>query len=316
MARVYVSLPLGGPVARGGREVLRGVELAFEQASPTEVELVVLDSNLPSGGHQAEANAGRAALMDEEALAYIGEYSSGEVATSAPILGDAGLLQIAPVATWTELSGPTLVRLMPNDRAVAGAIAAWCQRSGIEELLVVHDHDDGYGVPVGAMCAEATRAAGIETRARPVWDATDEIPRDVGSASAVLYVGVAGSGVIGLWEALSDLRPSVSVLGTEGIAVPWLASALTEEQASVTRFFVSRRAPLELYGFEAMALALDAIDAGAGERRATVDAARAVRDRDSVIGTYSIDADGLTTASECGCLAVVDGEIVWDGTAG
>jgi methylmalonyl-CoA mutase N-terminal domain/subunit len=50
--------------------------------------------------------------------------------------------------------------------------------------------------------------------------------------------------------------------------------------AARTRFFVAARAPLGFYGFEAMALVLDAIAAGAGDRAAIVRAARATRDRE------------------------------------
>jgi len=66
------------------------------------------------------------------------------------------------------------------------------------------------------------------------------------------------------------------------------------------------------YGYEAMALVLDAIAAGDGDRAATARAARATRDRDSVLGRYSIDADGHTTSTAYGRLAVIDGALVWD----
>jgi branched-chain amino acid transport system substrate-binding protein len=58
-----------------------------------------------------------------------------------------------------------------------------------------------------------------------------------------------------------------------------------------------------------MALILD----GLGGRRDEV-AARvlATRDRDSVLGRYSIDSDGHTTTTAYGRLAVVDGELAWD----
>ena len=69
---------------------------------------------------------------------------------------------------------------------------------------------------------------------------------------------------------------------------------------------------MAFYGYEAMALVLDAIAAGAGDRAATVRAARATRDRDSVLGRYSVDAEGHTTSTAYGRLAVVDGALVWD----
>lgn len=82
--------------------------------------------------------------------------------------------------------------------------------------------------------------------------------------------------------------------------------------AERTRFFVPYRAPFGFYGFEAMALALDAIAAGQGDRAATVTAARTTRDRDSVIGHYSVDEHGHTTSTAYGRLRVIGGQLVWD----
>jgi ABC-type branched-subunit amino acid transport system substrate-binding protein len=102
------------------------------------------------------------------------------------------------------------------------------------------------------------------------------------------------------------------LLGSEGVAVSWLARELGPGAAERTRFFVALRAPVGFYGHEAMALILDAVRAGGGDRAATVRAARATRDRDSILGRYSFDADGHTTSTAYGRLAVVGGELVWD----
>jgi hypothetical protein len=131
---------------------------------------------------------------------------------------------------------------MPHDGVGARAIAGWLVDAGVHELLVVHDHDDGYGVPVGVMCAEAARERGLAVRSRPVWDHDESPADDIGDAQAVLYVGVAGG----------------------------------------------------------------------SDRAATVRAARSTRDRDSVLGRYSIDERGHTTCTKYGCYAVADGELVWD----
>jgi ABC-type branched-subunit amino acid transport system substrate-binding protein len=61
-----------------------------------------------------------------------------------------------------------------------------------------------------------------------------------------------------------------------------------------------------------MALILDAIAAAPDGRASVVAAARATRDRDSVLGRYSLDADGHTTNGAYGCLVVDDGKLVWD----
>ena len=122
MSRVYAGLPLTGPTAAAARAVLRGAQLALEAANGTAPELVVLDGFGADRDGQAIANARRAA-QDEEALAYVGDFHSSQVACSASILAGAGLLQVAPVATYAGLYGDTLVRLTPHDGVGARAIA-------------------------------------------------------------------------------------------------------------------------------------------------------------------------------------------------
>jgi branched-chain amino acid transport system substrate-binding protein len=308
---VYSSLPLTGPVGSLGRGVLRGAELALERAANGTVDMVVLDAFADDRDGQAVANAERAAA-DPDVLAYLGDFHSSQVSEASPVLGAAGLLQVAPVATFVGLAGPTLIRLMPHDGVGARAIAAWLLDVGVTDLLVVHDHDDGYGVPVGEMCAGAARERGLTICARSVWDHDEEPADDVRGAQAVLYVGVAGSGAVGMWRDLHALDPTMWLLGSEGVAEPWLARELSPSAAERTRFFLAQRAPFGFYGFEAMALILDAIAAGNGDRAATVSSARSTRDRDSILGRYSIDDEGHTTCTAYGRLAVAGGELVWD----
>jgi branched-chain amino acid transport system substrate-binding protein len=310
MSRVHASLPLTGPVGRLGREVLRGAQLALEHAT-NSAELVPVDCFGEDREEQAIANA-RQALDDGQALAYLGDFHSSQILETAPVLGEAGLLQVAPVATFAGLEGSTLVRLMPDDGVGARAIADWLVAVGVSRVLIVHDHDDAYGLPVGAMCAAASIERGLDVRSQPVWDQTEKPAADLADAEAVLYVGVAGSGVVKLWHDLHAADPALWLLGTEGVAVPWLASELEPAAAERSRFFVAQRAPLGFYGFEAMALILDAIAKGKGERIAIAQAARETRNRDSVLGRYSLDEHGHTTSTAYGRLAIVGGELVWD----
>ena len=311
MSRVYASLPLTGPTARLGRDVLRGAELALEREGNASVELIPLDSLGSDREQQAIENARRAA-DDERALAYLGDFHSAHVLVTAPILEGVGLLQVAPVATYVGLAGGTLVRLTPHDGVGARAIAEWLVQARVRDLLVIHDHDDGYGIPVGAMCTEAARERGLAVRSRPIWNWDEPFAPDLGDAEAVLYVGVAGSGTAGLWRDLHGADPALWLLGTDGIAVPWLVRDLDPSAAERTRLFVAQRAPFALYGFEAMALILDSIAAGNHDRAAVVRAARTTTDRDSVLGRYSIDEKGHTTSTAYGRLTVVGGELVWD----
>ncbi len=87
---------------------------------------------------------------------------------------------------------------------------------------------------------------------------------------------------------------------------------LAPHVAERTRFFLAQRAPMAFYGYAAMELALDAVAEGPGDRAATVRAARSARERDSILGRYSIDENGHTTGAAYGRLAISGGELVWD----
>ncbi|MBA3302002.1 MAG: branched-chain amino acid ABC transporter substrate-binding protein [Thermoleophilaceae bacterium] len=72
--------------------------------------------------------------------------------------------------------------------------------------------------------------------------------------------------------------------------------------------------PYAIYGYESMALALDAIKR-AGEpvsRQKVVDAVLSTKGRDSVLGTYDIDENGDTTLTDYGLYKIENGELVFD----
>jgi branched-chain amino acid transport system substrate-binding protein len=89
--------------------------------------------------------------------------------------------------------------------------------------------------------------------------------------------------------------------------------------ADYTRRFGSRSAdPYAIYGYEAMSLLLDSLDRASDSgsskvsRQAVVDALFKTKDRDSVLGTYSIDANGDTSIEDYGLYALDGRQIVFD----
>ena len=73
--------------------------------------------------------------------------------------------------------------------------------------------------------------------------------------------------------------------------------------------------PYAIYGYEAMLLALDAIErSGDGSKEKIKEALFATKDRSSVLGTYSIDENGDTTLTDYGAYSVKDGELTFDQT--
>lgn len=184
------------------------------------------------------------------------------------------------------------MRLMPHDGAGARAIADWLLAVGARDVLVVHDHDEGYGVPVGAMCVEAARARGLVVRSRPVWDHNEPPANDLGEVQAVVYVGVAGSGAVALWHDLHAANSTAWLLGTDGVAESWLARRSTPSVPPL----ISYQVPHRLAG---------SFHSGGGRRfrvddlLAAEEAARPVDRRRFILGT----AGALAAAGLAGPLA-------------
>jgi ABC-type branched-subunit amino acid transport system substrate-binding protein len=181
LTRVYASLPLSGPVGSAGRDILRGAELALERWTGDPAELVALDAHASDRDERAREHAQRAAA-DAGALAYLGDFHSSQVDATAPILSAAGLLQVAPGATFAGLAGATLLRLMPSDEGLARGIAGWLVQARVNRLVIVHDGDAGYGDPVSGMCADAAREHGIDVLRRAIWTQEEGAAADVAAA--------------------------------------------------------------------------------------------------------------------------------------
>ena len=147
----------------------------------------------------------------------------------------------------------------------------------------------------------------------------------------MVYAGITRNGAARLWRAVHRRNPRLALFGVEGVAEPAFTRRLSRGAARRTllttplldpaayppaaqAFYAAFRArygrepePYALQGYEAMSVTLDAIRAAGpqGNDRASVIAAfRATHDRDSVLGRYSIDANGDTTLSTYGVLRV------------
>ena len=75
--------------------------------------------------------------------------------------------------------------------------------------------------------------------------------------------------------------------------------------------------PYAIYGYEAMQLVIDTIKAAGAEgtsREGVLKAVFATKDRESVLGTYSIDENGDTTLTDYGVYTIEGGELTFDQT--
>ncbi len=241
------------------------------------------------------------------------------------------------------LSGKrNFARLLPGDPAEAGAQARLMHAMGIRKVFVLDDQD-AFQAPLASIVAGYAEQEGIEVAAH------DSIAIEAGSvfkgeiekivashAQAVFVAAGSGEGTVRLWRELHAADPHLLLLGSSSMAnqafvaklegagsVTYLTTPLLPESfypasgrrvlAQYRHLFGGEAGPYVLYGYEAMSVVLNAVyRAGArGNNRAAVIAAffRTTRDRNSVLGTYSIEPDGETTLTPYGVDDVRNGRL-------
>ncbi len=307
---VYVSLPLTGPRGVDGREAADGARLALEQAQgeagSIEVRARFLDDakGKPWDPVAVGANA-RQAVQDSSAAAYIGELDSEPTRASVPITNDAGLVQVSPGAGAVDLTAPAagypnspdryrpsgspnFARTVPGDDVVVDAAASWASELGVTRAAVTTDGSAFQNLAASEFKSSAAEH-GIQVMPGkpPAHVATTGGP----GKQAVYEPGPQRLGIYG--SAPATLAVSAELDGNR------LPDKQFERQFA-TRFHRAP-GPYAAYGYEAMALTLQAIgDAGtdASSFRDNVRNGVFGAHRDgTVLGSYAITTEGDTT--EC-----------------
>lgn len=323
---VYVSLPLHGPSAADGRDAADGAELALADAGAEAggyaVEARLLDDTEGRDGGArwtpaaAAANA-REASEDSTAIAFVGEFESGATRASLPITNEAHMLHVSPASGAVDLVAPfagsdevpdaqpsgerTFGRVIPADDAQAEAAAGWARELGWRRARVLWDRSPFGRTLKSSFTSEAERlgiAIGPAPRAR-VYIAGGPTSLPAFRPEEVLRVldadprAVIGSDVFlpPYGRAESGLYTSAAL---DPVQLPPAGREFARRFEAETGREPSRYAA---YGYEAMAVVLDSIDRAddPADREAVIDAFFATADRDSVLGTYSIDELGQTT---------------------
>jgi branched-chain amino acid transport system substrate-binding protein len=241
----------------------------------------------------------------------------------------------------------TFGRLQPGDPAQAEAQVRLMEGLGVKRLYVLND-EGPFEVPLSEIVAGDAQRAGIAVAAQDNLDMThtsattsfeSEVAKVAASgAQAVFFAGGTGTGTVALWKQLHRADPKLLLLGSSDmvnsefiseigaeagantyLTTPILPAGLYPHPAAQVlaryrRVFGSEGNAYALYGYEAMSAALLAIRrAGVrgNNRQAVVDQFFAIRNRNSVIGRYSIEPDGETTLSSYGSDRVENGQAVF-----
>jgi branched-chain amino acid transport system substrate-binding protein len=236
----------------------------------------------------------------------------------------------------------TFGRLIPGDLVEAAADVALMRSMGIKRVYAL-SNEDPFDMPLAELVLGDAERAGIAVAgddrvdvgpAAAAAEITSEAEKvSASGAQAVFFSGPAEAGTVKLFRALHAADPRLALIGSHQLAeegftsqlgaaagatllsTPWLAPRLYPRAAQLllqryrARF---REAPLipALSGYEAMSVTLNAIRrAGTrgNSRQAVIAAFFATKDRDSVLGRYSMQANGETTLSRYGIDRVVEG---------
>ena len=309
--RVYVSLPLRGPSGSDGRDAADGARLALAdaggKAAGVTVEATYLDDTDGSDQDaswspaQAGANA-RAATQDATAIAYLGDFESGATRASLPLTNQALMLQVSPASGAVDLvqagvdddavpdvqatGNRTFGRVIPADDKQAAAAASWAAQLDARGVAIDSDR-----TPFARSLADAFRIA-----------ADHEDVAVVATNPSLTFL--AGRPSLPTGPAIG----SDAYLLPPGQPAPAMVTSAALDPSQLPqdgKDFVHRfsdefgREPgnYAAYGYEAMAVILDSIERASdpADRTAVVDAFFDTTDRESILGTYSIDQLGDTT---------------------
>jgi branched-chain amino acid transport system substrate-binding protein len=346
---VYSSLPLSGASAGQTKAVNAGARQALQEAGGMAggqaIKFVTLnDANRKAGNWVPElvAKNARKAAGDATAVALIGAFNSGASAIAIPITNEAGLPMISPSNTANGLTtnGPgtnpgepdkyyptgarTYFRIIPNDRVQADALATAMRDAGCTRVAVVHD-GEVYGKGMATLIRATAARLGMKvTGTTRIRTSTRRFGAIKGNC--VAYGGITANGAARMFNHVSRSAKlfagdgvgesnfidhvSASVAKRMTISIATLAPDAYPGGAAI----IGKSDPYKIYGYEAMKLILDGLNTAGASKAALLGYLQTgVQNRASVLGTYSLDANGDTTNRAYGLYGISKGAFIYKG---
>lgn len=233
-------------------------------------------------------------------------------------------------------------RVVPADNIQAAAVVEYMQQEGVTKLFILNDGET-YGSGIARNVAIGAKAAGIDVLGNQKVDEKAANYRGVAAnlkakgADGFFFGGNTYGGAIQLWKDVYAALPNIKMFGPDGVAEesfygqvgpPGKNTFITVSTLpakyyppAAQKFFTDYEAKYNvkpetyaIYGYEAMSVALDAMSRAkdCSDRQQILDAFFATKDRDSVLGKYSIDPDGDTTLTRYGAYKVQGKDLVFN----
>jgi branched-chain amino acid transport system substrate-binding protein len=243
----------------------------------------------------------------------------------------------------------TYTRIVPKDTIQGAALATLMKQDGCTKVFMTNDKEV-YGAGLAKNIQLAADAQGLDIVANEAIDKNAPNYRSLASkakgdgADCFVFSGITANNAVQLYKDFSAAIPDAKLYGPDGVAEAGFADpkegGIPDDVAAKVKLTVATLSPDEyppegqeffdafrgkydepnpnpyaIYGYEAMRLALDAIQrSGTGSKEDIIKALFDTKDRQSVLGTYSIDENGDTTLTDYGVYTVEGGELQFDST--
>lgn len=238
------------------------------------------------------------------------------------------------------------VRIVPKDTIQGAALATIMKQDGCQKVAMANDKEV-YGAGLSRNIEISAKDQtlniifnqGIDPKA-PNYRSLASRAKSQG-ADCFVFSGITSNNGVQIYKDFEAALPNAKLYGPDGVAesgffdpkeggipakvarkVKLTVATLSPDSygAAGKKFFTDFEQeygdknpnPYSIYGFEAMSLALDAIARSkTGKREDVVKALFATKDRDSPLGTYSIDKNGDTTLTDYGVYKIEGGQQVF-----
>jgi branched-chain amino acid transport system substrate-binding protein len=243
----------------------------------------------------------------------------------------------------------TYTRVVPKDTIQGAALATLMKQDGCTKVAMTNDKEV-YGAGLAKNIETSAKAQGLEIISNDAIDKNSPNYRSLAQkangagADCFVFSGITPNNAVQQYKDFAAALPEAKLYGPDGVAesgfvdpkkggIPADVGARVKVTIATLspdeyppegqRFFEDYTAeydeanpdPYAIYGYETMSLALDAIErSGTGERADILEALFSTQDRQSVLGTYSIDENGDTTLTDYGVYSVKDGALQFDQT--
>lgn len=239
-------------------------------------------------------------------------------------------------------------RIVPKDTIQGAALATVMEQDGCTSVAILHDKEV-YGAGLARNVESSAKELGLEVRSNTGIDPKAANYRSVasdierGGADCFVYSGITANNAVQLFKDVAAALPEAKLYGPDGVAessffdpdeggLPQGVGQRTKVTVATLdpdqyppegrEFFEAYSQeygeedpnPYAIYGYEAARLLLDVLERAEDptDRTAVIGALFNTQDRESVLGTYSIDDNGDTTLTSYGVYRIEDGRLVFD----